>query len=488
MKINIDKSLIKKKAIDEQELLSQIASGKAILFTGAGFSKGTKNFKGEEPPLAEKLAAEICQLGNFEEDKDLKFAADFYLSENSAENLISLLKEKFILEDVFEFHINICKVNWRRCYTTNYDLSVEIAFRKIGKSIECVDLDFSTTEYYKKEQLCIHLNGSINALTEQSIGNSFKLSTSSYLADSFIQSPWFYYFKKDLERSSAIVFVGYSMYDIEIQKILFENESLKEKTYFITGENLDPKSSFTLSKFGHIFPIGVKGFSTIISNNIDLFESTNNDYNLNTLVLYEISDNQKEIRDSNVETMLMYGDIDKSFIDTGILEKQRIPYLILRDQLENILKLVQQKKNTIIFGELGNGKSIFLMELKPYLSRNSIDVYDISDIEGDYINDIDNLSKSNRNIVIILDGYERYIDLISHYCHSKPSNVSVIASARTNEHERLRPQLREMEFDFHEINIDFLTNTELVDFVNIIDNIGMWGKKLRCPVLVKWII
>lgn len=478
MKFNIDRRLLRDKEVDIQHLLNQISTGKAILFTGAGFSKGTKNIKGEEPPLAKNLAIEICRLGMFDEDEDLRFAADCYLSNNDGQKLISLLKEKYTLNDVLDSHINICKVNWRRCYTTNYDQSIEIASGKIGKTIECVDLDFPTDEYYKRESLCIHLNGSINKLTEETFGNSFKLSTSSYIsADSFISSPWFYHFKRDLERSSAIVFVGYSMYDIEIQKTLFENESFKEKTYFITVDNLDQKSNFILSKFGNVLPIGVEGFSKLISDNVDLFEYKDHEYNLQALSLYEVSDDTQQIRDSNVETMLMYGDINKTFIDGAVVGQQRLPYLVLRNKLDLILGFLQKKQNSIIFSELGNGKSIFLRELKPYLSVNSIEVYEVSDWEGDYIGDIDALSQSSRNVVIILDSYERYLDLITHYCHSKPNNINIVASARTSEHERLRPELKKMGFFFQEINIDFLNDDEASKFVDIIDNVGMWGAR-----------
>ena len=61
-------------------LLRRIASGKAILFTGAGFSRGTTNIDDLEPPLATELAIKICEAGNFPACDDLRFAADYYLS------------------------------------------------------------------------------------------------------------------------------------------------------------------------------------------------------------------------------------------------------------------------------------------------------------------------------------------------------------------------------------------------------------------------
>ena len=55
--------------------------------------------------------------------------------------------------------------------------------------------------------LCIHLNGSINSLTNETLNGSFKLSASSYISpDSFLNRHGTIFSKKDLERATAIVF------------------------------------------------------------------------------------------------------------------------------------------------------------------------------------------------------------------------------------------------------------------------------------------
>nr|VFK62375.1 MAG: SIR2-like domain-containing protein [Candidatus Kentron sp. TUN] len=389
-----------------------------------------------------------------------------------------MLKEYYSITDVSDDHVDICHVNWRRFYTTNYDKAIEIASLKVNKVIECVDLSFRTDEYYKREALCIHLNGSIDSLTEESLGDGFKLSNSSYIStDSFLSSPWYYYFKKDLERSSAIVFIGYSMYDFEIQKILFENSSFKEKTYFITEKNPDEKTRFTLSKFGKVLPIGMAGFSNLIKKEKHLFKREEDEYNMQAFSLCEVSDSSAKIRDRDIEKMLMYGDIDKDFIDEAVVGEQRIPYLVIREMLNKAFEFIRNKQNIVVLAELGNGKTIFLRELEPYLLVNSIAVYSLIDEDGDYIGDIDHISKIGKPAVIILDSYERYLDLIEHYCKSLPENISIIAATRTSEHEQIRIKLKEIGFSFNEIDVDFLMSKESSQFVKIIDNMGLWGKK-----------
>lgn len=460
------------------ELIGRLSTGKAILFTGAGFSMATKDVAGEEPSLAKELAKDICRLGKFDEDEDLRFATDYYISNFNKTDLVSLLKRKYTLQSTSYIQDTICSVNWRRFYTTNYDKGVEIASANAGKVVECIDSSFPATTYYKRDGLCIHLNGSIDSLTEESLENSFKLSTSSYISpDSFLSSDWYYYFKKDLERSSAIVFVGYSMYDVEIQKILFENQSLKEKTYFITRENPAPKTDFTLSRFGNVVPIGVDGFASLIKENQSELAASNVYESLQSFELYEVFQESTEIRDADVETMIMYGDISKNLIDDGVASDQRIPYLILRSQLDEAKRFIDENKNIVLYGDMGNGKSMLLDELKSYLSLSSINCYHVIDWEGDYIGDVDLLAKSGKKSVINIDGYERYLDLIKHYCGSMPPNINIIATARTAEHERLRQHLKDMGFEYNELCIDNLSIDESSSLVEIIDNLGMWGDK-----------
>ncbi len=478
MDLKIDKRYLKKPTVDENELIARISTGKAILFTGAGFSKSTKDVSSNEPSLAKELAHDICHLGGFPEDDDLRYATDYYLDNCDKLKLIELLKGKYTLQSTSDVHETICSANWRRFYTTNYDKSIEMAAAKIGKVIECIDTSFPTEKYYKRNGLCVHLNGSIDSLDEDTLETSFKLSTSSYISpDSFVNSDWNYYFKKDLERSSAIVFVGYSMYDIEIQKILFSSRGLSEKTYFITREHPDRKFEFTLSKFGNILPIGVEGFAHLISSSKETLDDYDGGDNLQAIAKYELSPSEYEIRDSDVEAMIMYGHISNELIDNGVISPQRIPHLILRDHLDSIKKFIQNGKNVVIYGDMGNGKSIMLRELHAYLSTSSIESFYIADIEGDYIGDIDLIAKSGKRSTIHVDGYERHIDLITHFSGSLPDNISIIATSRTAEHERLKSKLHSLGFEYNEICVDSLSTNESISLVEIIDNLGVWGDR-----------
>jgi len=295
--------------------------------------------------------------------------------------------------------------------------------------------------------------------------------------ESTLESNWFYTFKKDLESSSAIIFAGYSLYDIEIKKILFNNPQFIEKTYFITKENPHDRDVFLMKKYGHILPIGIKGFAELIEKNIDNIKTNDFIETTESLVLYNCEDKKHDIRDADVDSFLMHGSIKQEFIDSAISGIQEIPYLILRDSIDRSIELLKNNKNTLIFSELGNGKSILAREIASKLSKLGVPVYLIADEEGNYINDLDILAKEKSKCVVIIDSYERFYDLIEHYSISQPQNITLFLTARTAEHEGLRSQIKHLSFSLNEINVDILSDQEIANLVDIIDNVGLWGDK-----------
>lgn len=62
------------------------------------------------------------------------------------------------------------------------------------------------------------------------------------------------------------------MYDLDIKRILFETEELKEKCFFIT-HSAPPKRSteVILSKFGNIAPIGNAKFADIVKSRLSTY-------------------------------------------------------------------------------------------------------------------------------------------------------------------------------------------------------------------------
>lgn len=201
------------------ELLRKVSSRRAVLFLGSGFSCDAVDFNKDSLPTASILATNIAKINNMNSFDDLKYTSDRVISDGYGEELVKLLRRTFTVKDVQEHHQIISALPWQRVYTTNYDLCFEQAAKNVSIDYATIDISNDSLVELKRDNLCIHINGSLKNLSIDTLNTSFKLSESSYLSsDSIESSQWFYPMQRDFEEASAIIFIGYSLYDIEVKK------------------------------------------------------------------------------------------------------------------------------------------------------------------------------------------------------------------------------------------------------------------------------
>lgn len=461
-----------------EQIVNSIATGKALLFTGAGFSLGSINMNGDGPPKASELAEKICDLGGFEKDTDLRFASDFYLHNHPKEALIELLKQTFTVKETSEAQKNICNAPWRRLYTTNYDNVMQLSALSEGKRLDTIDLTARADQFYNSKNLCVHINGSISSLTSESLEAGFKLSTSSYISsDTFMESSWYYQFKRDIESCSALVFVGYSMYDIDIQKILFQNQTLKDRTFFVTQQSPSHKSTFTLAKFGTVVPIGTDLFASHITDQLQAYDADKTEHPFEYFSKFIINRESVVSRDKDIENLLFHGHVKQSTVDFAVTSEPEVPVVFIRKELEVIHRFLESGRNTIITSSFGNGKTLLTKELMPYLDIKGFEVYEITDADADFTQDLETINGMNQKSVLLVDNYVAQIDILRYLGQNKPPNILLVATSRINIHEQKRAELKQFEFSYQELNGDHLSDVELDQFIDIVDNVGAWGEK-----------
>lgn len=463
------------------EIKNRIQTGNSLLFCGAGFSTGCINLVDSHPLTAKDLSKEICKLGGFEEDDDLMFSSDYLINKmpNKIPEMIEMLRSHYTVKQVSESTKIICSYNWRRIYTTNYDNSISFSCNQQKKYIECLTLDDNTNGHFKNHNNCIHINGNITKLNKDTLNNSFKLTRSSYISSSsFENSNWYYPFKKDLEICNAIIFIGYSLYDIEIEKILF-NGNFKEKTFFITHSDISSKEQYTLEKYGYVLPIGLDFFS----NKLDYFDQNktiSNTKHLLCLELYKSKDVVKKINDSQISNFFLYGDLDSSYIDHFITATPETPYLIMRNKIEEISSNLKNNHNVVIYSDFGNGKTIIHEFIRSILTIEGLNVYSIKIDDLKYFEkDIDNILNDNKKIILCIDGYSRFIEILDYLAEIKSENIVLFLTERSNNHQHFKDDLS-AKFNFYEFNADLLsTDVEINKFIDIINNLGYWNNKIR---------
>jgi hypothetical protein len=463
---------------DINQLATRLSSSNAMLFIGAGFSKSSKNIFDKELPLAGDLADEIGKLGNFNGDKDLPFSADKYLEKYNPDNLIKLLEKLYTISKVSDEAKAIINLDYRRIYTTNYDNLIEQAAIENKHFIKSIDIEDEPMEHYKNNKICVHINGSIKNLNLNTINTTFKLSESSYLlnSDSFIDSDWMYAFKKDLESASAIIFLGYSLYDIDIKKILYADSFLKEKTYFITSENPSEKKISKFKKFGKIIDIGIDGFASLINQHVSA--KSNDIQNLNVFEEYKPNANlvNADIRDIDIYNLLTRGVLDKEKAELSLSDNNAYTYIIKREECNKVLSKLNENERLIsITAEFGNGKTILLNELSNILYVAGYQVFELIDFDLDFTSDFEIFKKSDKKSVLLIDRYADCLDLIKYAQILNINNFSLIVFDRPSNHAHAKKTLGD-SFNPFEVNLDLLTENEITDFISLIGHIGEWGE------------
>ncbi|HDN2512751.1 TPA: SIR2 family protein [Providencia rettgeri] len=478
-----------------ERLKRLISTGNAVVFVGAGFSKDSINIIESTPPLAKDLALQISNksadylkeigadtqyIEEIKQCDDLMVASDFFLNNIPKKNeLLKILKDNYTIKDVTQEQVDIFSMKWRRIYTTNYDNAIELSLNKSGKAVTPLTLEDIPNQYKSAEDVCLHINGRIERSKESDLDSTIKLTTSSYLSpEQFLTSNWYRQFKTDIDNSSAIVFLGYSMYDIDIQKIFFNDTSIKNKTFFITREGTTKFQNYKLAMFGEVINIGVKGFSHLAANCIDASHQDNDIALINSLELYTIEEENEEIRDTNVSNFMIFGKVSDRYIDKVTLNDNMQDKIIIREEVSKIIDHIERENDILIASDLGNGKSIMTRILMSKLTRKGYLCFYYLFNEFSFSKDIERLSKLGQKVVIFIDDYSNCIEDTRYAIENRKDNLQLVLTTRHFGYENTKQHLLAMDMSsFKTHNIDYLSDSEVDNFVNIVDHLGTWGEK-----------
>lgn len=413
--------------------------------------------------------------------KNLAQIANFFIGSyckacpEKLNKFIRMMKETFTVVEVKPYHTTIASLPWRRIYTTNYDNVIEEAAKVNKIHIDSKDLEDRVD---MSSRHCIHINGRIEKLDKESLDKSFKLTSSSYIShETFYNTEWKKRFMDDIEIAGVIIFIGYSLYDMDIEKILFKNnQKIKDRVIFIQQENLDEMDKFDLEQYGEVYSVGTEKFAELIEK----YPPTNTEEEIFFECFQElklIQEVQGSIREADIEKFLIYGKITDDLIqDETIRQHGKPPFLIPRSKISRALEIICSNKTKIlvIVGDVGNGKTIFLKQLATKLAATKR-VFTLQTRENETTakQDIDKIANLNQESIIIIDSYTRHTKLLEYIELQQYKNTTIILAARTHEHYRYLGE-NELLKQASIIEIDTLDDSELEYFYDIIEHGGMW--------------
>lgn len=471
-----------------EEAIRHALDGNAILFTGAGFSWGAKNQNEQKIPAGAALAESLLdEVGHKKSQVPLDKASTAYLRRKNPKDLVEYLVPRFTASSVTESHRVVARVPFRRVYTTNYDDVLEMARREVRlpyASFEAVD---SPREVVERKGLILHINGSISNLTENKLHKSFKLTSGSYAAESFENTDWAFHFRQDIRSAKAIIFIGYSMYDLDIRRIVF-GEDVSDRCIFVTApfskdNELDAED---LNDVGAVLEIGVDAFAEMIGVVGSDYVPQESEIVVESWARLLPPQPQEQLpSDQDVIDALVYGLLGERLVSEA-LGPGASRYVIPRTQLNAIKTDVLSGVPAVIIGDLGSGKSFIIDILGREFARDGIDVFNL--VSSDHsVEEAIFLSGQGRKVLLVVESYYRHIDLMRWVGELRPSNVMLLLTARPSAHDLFQADLiRIFSGDIRLHEISQLDAHELQDAIALFDAYGFWGDKFRWPAQRKF--
>jgi hypothetical protein len=464
--------------------IRQAIDGTAVLFLGSGASQGAQPLVGDNFLTGRELAAHLSRLANVvPPSEDLNFAAQKYRTKIGDSQLVALLQGLFSAKTVTDSHRRLSEIPWKAIYTTNYDNVIERAYADKKKKLVAITPDLDSREFTARANSVLHINGFIDTLTTEALNGSFKLTNTSYLTESFSKSNWSFLFRRSLETARSVIFVGYSMYDLDIQRILYAGEDLKAKTIFIeradkTREEIE--NSLQID-FGSIYPIGLEGFwrefDKIAPSHAPRDESETffafDEFNLP-------AQGGGALRDDDLFQLVLRGQVRTDMVWESINSHSPHRYYILRDQIpKSIQSIAGGARNIVGVSDLANGKTLFCLGLVCKLSAQGYRCFWLKEDVDNASAEIDRICGVAGNVAIIIENYSRRLDDIRQIQLKRSNNLVLILSGKTSIHEVYQSDLLEIlaPGQSAEFDLNILSHLELQAVEELLSTYKLWGDR-----------
>ncbi|WP_429044214.1 SIR2 family protein [Aeromonas hydrophila] len=457
------------------EAIEYAISGEAILFLGAGFSRDAISLTGETIPdaitLANKLSSEAYPLEP--PTNNLMQASEDYIESFGEQDLTFKLKKHFTVEHNSINTGDIFDCTWKRIYTTNYDNLIECKLHHHKKVFTSLCLSDYPSSMIPNAINVIHINGFIDKLNARDLKSTFKLTESSYIAETFESSDWKIVFQSDLRSSKAIIFIGYSLYDIDISRILSDNLELKNKTIFITHELAPRRDIRKQENFGTVYPISLNGFTSLLSSKLAIYKIKTPKSNYQGVIEYVKPTPSKSNDVIDVHNLLMFGTLSLDRLAFSAESKDN-DYVALRCQVLELERLLLNKGTVVIHSRIANGKNVFIEQAKYHLHSLGYDIFD-KKIGHELSTDDINLILTKKKPIIFIKNYTKELACLRTIQAFNHDKILLVLTARSNLHDIYSADLSCIITDYSDVDINKLRRNEISHIADIIFKSGLIG-------------
>ena len=468
------------------EAIEHAIDGNGVLFVGSGFSRSATNLDGQHLKTGGQLAEFLGQECGLLESASLEDVAELYIEKHGRTKLVNLLTRQFQVSQLGPEHATFGRVPWKRIYTTNYDNVIELTYQLNSRPIVPITLKDSIRRVREASAQCVHINGFINDLTDETLLTDFKLTDTSYSSGTFADSAWSGQLRHDMAVANAVLFVGYSAYDLDIKRILLESTESSRKTFFVVGTNPDALARHKLSKFGRVVEENTGSLSQKMSSILETH--TPREYTRVSgryvVQLDEVPKESGNPRDSDVFDLFLWGKVNRAFVWGAVTRSSVVPYVCTREEVYRCLQMLEDgERDIVVRSDLGNGKSLFLECLGAMALQFGYSVLHLDSQGSGSVGEVEAAAHSDRKTLLLVDGYTSLRPEVEALARHRSDQLRVVFTARTLKHDVAFGWLHDLlgVDSVPEIDLDRLSEKDRQWFCDTLDTYGLWGERAQLP-------
>lgn len=417
---------------------STIESGTSILFLGAGFSAEATNTNNEEiKDVATLIEYLLNKVGVTSTDGyDLDTAAEEFQKVYGDEETIVALHSNFRTKAYTNDQATIVTQPWRRIYTTNYDDVIETICTDNRKPITIPNLNDPVSQPMPGTTQLLHIYGNIGKASPHEFATNFLLTERQRDNSPFLKSPWMRAFHDDVLAASSVVFVGFSLTDIDIRRLLgLMPPDVLKKIHFVVRPRTKRPIITRMSKFGTPHPIGLSALAAHLGTKRP--GPPIKTYTALPVAMREMFFTPKvtaSISAIDIERLFISGSLDLEKLSQADIGGQSGAYTISRSR-HSYSRAGNNASGTmpiLVNSAVGNGKTIFTDQVGYLYAQKNYRVFKFQR-EPDNIGDIlAYLQGLDKPALLIFDDVMRFPKLPTAILEMRQSNLIVLATVRTN--------------------------------------------------------
>lgn len=453
--------------------------GDAVLFTGAGLSFLAENAAGDKLPTGELLKDILLeQPAGTGSTHPLDRIAGHALRKHGVDWVFDKLENSLKVTKTDPRLSTLYNLPWRRIYTTNYDNAAELCR---SNSFPLPPLTLEDEVSASKPGSVIHLNGAIVKVTPAALQVGLALTDLSYAASNLVDSDWFRLFLRDLKTSRAIIFAGYSLYDLDIARALISDESFARKTLFFVSPTVDDIEVGMIEQYGRVVDGGVFTLTNAIDDVAKSYEPRTASRAF--VALEEIRVSDRSSNDTNAQKLyqqMVYGRLPQNeFLQSeNVFSTQ--PYIVNRKQDQDAISALERGpwRDILYVGEIASGKTVSCLVLAKYLIETGYHVY-LAKKSSSLLDELGVLARSGEKAAVIFEDYATLTAEIREFVSRRKQQQRVILTARSVSHEFIADFLEKTAHlgPVFEINLDRIDLSDAGQFESLVNFGGFWGER-----------